>query len=53
MKGYVKSVLLKLKFINEDILHFERYYDINIQNIEFGEIPHGSTRLKNKVNTQH
>ncbi len=37
MKGYIRSVLTSLKFSNDDILHCGSYYDINIQNIEFGE----------------
>jgi hypothetical protein len=38
MGGYVRSVLTSLNFWNDDILHTGSYYDINIGNIEFGEV---------------
>jgi hypothetical protein len=38
MKEYVRSVLTSLNVINDDALHCGSYYDINVQNIEFGDV---------------
>ncbi len=46
MGGYVRSVLTSLNFRNDYILHTGSYYDINIQNIEFGEV--SKWKRKNK-----
>ncbi len=46
MGVYVRSVLTSLNFRNDDILHTGSYYDINIQNIKFGEV--SKWKRKNK-----
>ncbi len=46
MGWYVRSVVTSLNFRNDDILHTGSYYDINIQNIEFGEV--SKWKRKNK-----
>jgi hypothetical protein len=46
MGGYVMSMLTSLNSRNDDILHTGSYYDINIQNIEFGKV--SKWKRKNK-----